>query len=268
MKRKFDSFISEQIEDRCMLKEGIMDRGIFKAMMLGGVAGAGKSFVVKRIRSGGIEAKIVNTDTFTEYFMKQQKSLFRKDSVYSDIFPETATEPIQTSFHDLFYDSSKRLVMSQLALYFNSMLPLICEATSTSMNSIVRRKSILERLGYDIAMVFVNTDIDTAIDRMRKREREVPEEVIREFFEKTKQTKPYLKSKFPLYLEINNTEGEINDDVILKAFKRVESFFMAPVQNDIGQDTITWMKKSDYKYLSPDLYSMEEIKTFANQWYR
>jgi len=52
------------------IMEGINDKGIFKAIMMGGSSASGKSYVISQITSGQINPKIVNTDTWVEHYMK------------------------------------------------------------------------------------------------------------------------------------------------------------------------------------------------------
>ena len=44
------------------LREGIEDKGIFKAMFMAGHPGAGKSYVLRKVKSGQVEPRLVNTD--------------------------------------------------------------------------------------------------------------------------------------------------------------------------------------------------------------
>lgn len=249
---RLSKFIYEQKQNDCLLTESINDKGIFKAIMLSGIPGAGKTYTIKQVVSGDIAAKVVNTDTWTEYFM----DTFKKEIKDSKL-----------SAHQLFYDKSTKLATSQLTLYLNSMLPLICDWTSTSHNAVIRRYSILKDLGYDIAMVHVNTSIDTAVERMKQRNRKLTREEIEDYYNLMRKIKPYTKSKFDIYIEINNEEGELTDDVIMKAFKRLSVFYSAPVQNKRGVDAIKMMKENGWKYLTPNIYTMEDLKYMTSSWY-
>ena len=223
-----------------LINEGIEDVGIFKAVFLAGIAGAGKSYVSSKVRSGLIEPRVVNTDTWIEYF---------GNDYYA------------------FYDTSKKLVRKQLSLYVNSMLPLICDQTSTNFNTVLRRQHILERMGYDTSMIFVNTSLEKSIERASKRERQVPKDEVIKYYERMSKIKPYLKSRFGIYMEIKNDDGELTDEIIQKAFKRMLFFYTSPVENPLGKQSIKMMKENGWKYLSPNIYTMDEIKTYTNRWY-
>jgi len=206
------------------------------------VHNSGKSYVIKKIKSGQLEPRIVNTDKFKEFF------------------GEWRTEAS--------FDRSKKLTTSQLALYLNSMLPLFIDATSSNVNAIIVRNNILESLGYDTAMVFVNVPLKTAIRRASQREREVPEEYVREVYEKFKKMKGFLRTKFPLFIEVKNDEGELTEKAIMNVFKKVSFFYTSPIRNPIGRENVRLMRENGWRYLTPNLYGESELKGIASGWFR
>lgn len=221
------------------LQESINDVGILKAMFMIGSPGSGKSYTLSQISSGRIPARVVNTDKFFEFF---------------------GNDP-------LFKDKSKQLTSSQLANYFNSLLPLFVDSTSSNPNNLIRRKGLLESIGYDVGAVFVHTDLELALERVRKRERKVPEEFIIKAYNRIEGLKGFYKGQFPNYYEIDNGDGELTSDTILKAFRKVSGFFHEPVHNPLGEHLIERMKESKEKYLTPNIYSMEYLKTLVSVWY-
>lgn len=243
---RLEGFVEEEI-----LAESILDRGIFKAVFMGGAAGSGKSYVAKKIKSGSIEPRIVNVDTHIEKFGAGSKG----DEQWADVY-------------DTFWDKSKHLTMSQLLLYINSCLPLFIDSTSTEPSNLVRRYNVLENIGYDMAFCFVDTSLETALQRNKDRQRTIPDELVKDYHDKSQKTKSFLRSKFPLFMEVKNDKGELNDEVVLNVFKKMLFFYDSPVQNPIGQDVIQKMRDNGYKYLTPELYSMSELKGMISSWYR
>jgi shikimate kinase len=224
------------------LTEGIEDKGIFKAVFLAGHPGSGKSYTLDRIKSGQIEPRIVNTDKFHEHY---------KNAEWANIG-----------------DKVMKLTKGQLVLYLNSMLPLAIDGTSGSIQAMLRRRGLLESMGYDTAMVFVNTDLETAIRRVQGRDRKVPEEFIRESFKKVNENKKFYRSKFDTFIEVDNNDGELTNKIIKHAFNFLTSFYNAPVKNLIGKRTIKKMKLNTWKYLDPNVMSRDEIKKIVSVWYR
>lgn len=228
------------------INESINDKGILKSIFLGGSPGAGKSHTLTKISSGDINPKVVNTDTWTEFLKAFKYDLWSKVE-----------------------DKIKYLTKTQLALYLNSMLPLWIDGTSANPSSLLRRKGILSSIGYDTAMVWVNTSLETSIKRAKKREREVPEEIIRDIYEKSVNLKPYYKKEFRDFWVINNDDGELTDKVVLNSFKKTTSFFSSPLKNPIGIKLIDDMKEMGHKYLTDtEQYDMQFIKKLVNTWYQ
>jgi shikimate kinase len=224
------------------LTEGIEDKGIFKAVFLAGHPGAGKSYTLDRIKSGQIEPRIVNTDKFVEHF---------KNADWMAIG-----------------DKVRRLNNAQLVLYLNSMLPLAVDGTSGSIQAMLRRRGLLESMGYDTAMVFVNTDLETAIRRVQSRDRKVEEEFIRESFKKLNENKKFYRSKFDTFIEVDNNDGELTNKAITHAFNFLTSFYNSPIKNPIGKRRVEKMKKNVWKQLNPKVMPLDEIKKIVSVWYR
>lgn len=224
------------------LIEGIEDKGIFKAVFLAGHPGSGKSYTLSRIKSGQIEPRIVNTDKFVEHY---------KNADWMKIG-----------------DRVRRLNNSQLVLYLNSMLPLAIDGTSGSISAMLRRRGLLESIGYDTAMVFVNTDLDTAIKRVQQRERKVDPEFIKKSFRQLNDNKAFYRSKFDTFIEVDNGEGELTDEAITHAFKFVTSFYNSPVKNPIGKRRMAEMRQKGWKYLDPNVMTLDEIKRIVSVWYK
>lgn len=95
--------------EKLLINESIEDKGILKSCFMSGTPGAGKSFVISKIKSGSIEPRIVNTDKFTEFIAN-----------YLNIDVSNVSGK---NWH-YFESDIKRLTSSQLALYINSLLPL------------------------------------------------------------------------------------------------------------------------------------------------
>jgi predicted kinase len=228
------------------INESVLDKGLLKATFLGGHSGAGKSHVLSKLTSGEIEPRIVNTDKFTE-FLKAFKI---------EQWPE-------------FEGKVKLLTKNQLTLNLNSMLPLWIDGTSSNPSSLLRRKGILSSIGYDTAMIWVNCSLETAIERAKKRAREVPEKFIREVYSKMDSLKPYYKKEFRDFMVVNNDDGELTDKVVLKAFKKSIAFFNSPVANPIGKKLIEEMKSDGHKYLiDTQYYDMAFLKKLVSTWYQ
>lgn len=222
------------------LNEGISDKGIFKACFMAGHPGSGKTYSLSRIKSGAIEPRIINTDKIYE-FLGTDAGLI---------------------------DKTKILIKKQLILYINSMLPLAVDGTSSKPNAVLRRYGILESFGYDMAMVFINCSLATAINRVKQRDRQVPEKIIIRAHNDVMKMKAFYKGKFPKFIEINNDKGELDNELILKAFKQMTSFYTSPIANPVGVGYVRKMKAEGWKYLSPHLHDIKDITKSVSIWYK
>jgi hypothetical protein len=216
------------------LQESIEDKGIFKAVFLGGVPGGGKTYTSKIIFPGDIQPRLLSIDYYFEAGSTPEKS--------------------------------KSLVQKQLYTWINSMLPLIIDGTSSKPEVILRRQGILESFGYETGIVYINTNPELAIKRMKQRKRTVPEKLIWDVDSSLKEIKGYLKGKFAWSMEIDNNEGELNNDAILAAYKASSKFFNSPLKNDIGIKNIKELRDKKEKYLSA-VYDISRIQQITKSWY-
>lgn len=242
---KLSSLIEQQ-----SINESIYDKGIFKAIFFSGLPGAGKSYTISKITDGNIQPRIVNFDKYAEFIGKK----YNIKDVGTEEFP--------------FIDQSKMMTISQLSMYINSMLPLFIDTTSNKINRTLMRDGILKSFGYDTGMIWINTSIEVAIERMKKRDRSVPINFIKMVYKKQNENIEYYKNHFrDMFIEIHNSEGELTNSTILSAYRKVSSFFNSEVNNPIGK---RYYKKSydSTGYLIPNSFkSLGEIKSRLSNWY-
>jgi len=230
---KFKSYITESINDK----------GILKACFMAGFPAAGKSYTIKQIKSGSIGVKTVNTDTWVEFFGSNIDWTELGDKV-------------------------KILTKEQLILYMNSLLPLWVDGTSSNSNALFRRKGILESIGYDTSMVWVQADLETILERNRNRKRNVDELFIIDTYNKLDRFKQYYKTQFNPFIIIDNNDGAFTNELVLEAYRKMSSFFSSPVKNFIGIDLINDMKSNGYKYLfDTDRYDKQYLNKLVDSWY-
>lgn len=235
------------------INESIEDKGILKACFMAGTPGAGKTYTINKVKSGQIEPRMVNTDKFTE-FVAQQLGMTPNDLNLD---------------WSIYKSKIKSLSSSQLALYINSLLPLWVDGTSSKPSAVFRRQGILKSIGYDAAMIWVDTDLETAIERNAQRERNVPEDFLRDVYKRIKNLKNYYKSEFRFFYEVGNNNGELDNEAIIEAFRKVSGFFNSPSENPIGKQLIKDMKSQGYKYLiDTEDYDMNVLKRLVKGWYR
>jgi predicted ABC-type ATPase len=205
---------------------------------------SGKSSVLTKITSGQISPRIVNVDKFVELFVGTSG---------------------QNIYDTPLYDKAKLLTKEQLFNYTNGLLPLIIDGTGADLGDVIKRKDILESIGYDTGMVMVSISKETALRRLAVRNAQGGRQVAIESFHKRhdaiERIKPQYRSMFDFYIDINNDDGMLTDDVVMKAFKQSLRFFTSPISNSIGSTIYQKMRSQGYKYLVPEIFSEQQLKS-------
>lgn len=147
------------------LQEGVYDPGIFKAYFLAGGPGSGKTFVTKAAFAG-LGLKLVNSDSVFEKYLK--------DEGLSMKMPESEKEK-----RDEIRQKAKINTASRMDLYIAGRLGLIIDGTARDFATISRQQRFLKILGYQTTMLFVNTSLDIALERNEKRDRSVPQNIVK-----------------------------------------------------------------------------------------
>ena len=143
------------------LQEGLYDPNIFKAFFLAGGPGSGKTFVT-RGAFGGTGLRVINSDqAFENALKKNNLSLKMPDS--------------ESEARDMLRARAKATTDKTLDLSIKGRLGMVIDGTGRDYDKINYQVGLLKQLGYDCYMVFVNTSLDVALERNRRRERTVPE---------------------------------------------------------------------------------------------
>ena len=137
------------------LQEGVYDPNILKAFFLAGGPGSGKSYVVQRT-TGGMGMRVVNSD------IEFEKKL--KDAGLSLDIRE-----LDPTIRDEIRGRAKKITAKRKANYIEGRLGLIIDGTGKDYDKIAKQATQLKQLGYDVHMIFVNTSLDTALERNAKR---------------------------------------------------------------------------------------------------
>ena len=147
-----------------ILREGVYDPGIFKAFFLAGGPGSGKTFVT-RSAFGGTGLKLVNSDaSFERGLKKAGLSLKMPDQ--------------EEYFRNIVRAKAKMTTATQLDTYMQGRLGLVIDATGRDLNVINNQKRLLDQIGYDSYMIFVNTSLEVALERNQNRPRSIPEYIV------------------------------------------------------------------------------------------
>jgi len=152
------------------ITEGPHDPYQYKAIFFAGSPGAGKTYVARKLAGvfGGL--KQVNMDIIFKHLMTKKNLSWKMP-------PEEEPEREKQR------QRSKELVAKQQQTYADSGLGLLIDSTGRILGTVRRIKDELEDKGYETTMIFVNTDLETALRRNKERERTLPDKLIHQNYD-------------------------------------------------------------------------------------
>jgi len=176
--------------------EGRFDPYQNKAIFFAGVPGAGKTFIARQLASVFYGLKQVNPDAAF-------KHLLRNRNLSLKMPPEEETP------REIERQRSKQITGKQQQMYQQGNLGMMIDTTGRSYDRVSDTKKELEAQGYETAMIYVDADIETSIERNRKRERSIPEKVLMSNFGTVKANVPRFEQLFGGRLfKIDNSYAE------------------------------------------------------------
>ena len=219
---------------------GVYDPNIFKVVFLAGGPGSGKSAIAKALF--GLKGtcsytglKSVNSDRFFEYLLKKEglPSDFRNMS-------KAQFEKI-TEGEGSVRARAKKLNTKQFDSWLDGRLGVIIDGTGDNPLKIINQAKFLKsNYGYEPMMVFVNTSLNKAIDRNNKRDRKLPEKLVREIWNGAQEGIKKYKKYFKNFVEIDNSKDVKKIELDKKVQKSVSSFLRKPITNAKAK---AWIKK-------------------------
>ena len=205
------------------LQEGLYDPNIFKAFFLAGGPGSGKSYVAGKA-TGGTGLKMVNSDPAFEH-------LLTKAGLSLKMPPE------EFERKEVVRGKAKAVAGKMKGNYLEGRLGMIIDGTGKDAGKILYQKNMLEELGYDTYMIFVNTSVDVALANNAQRPRSLPEADVVKMWKAVQNNIGQFSNMFRgnLIIVDNNDAGE---DILMGIYKRVKAALRKKVQNTRAKN---WM---------------------------
>ena len=210
------------------LQEGLNDPNIFKAFFLAGGPGSGKSYVVRKT-TGGTGLPIVNSDdAFGRYL---------KIAGLSQKMPED-----ETAERDVERKRAKRVTKAREGGYVEGRLGIIIDGTGKDYDKIANQSIKLRQLGYDTHMIFVNTSLDTALERNAKRDRSVPDSIAIKSWKDVQSNIGKFSQHFRQnFLVVDNNDA--TEDVMTPVFKQIKGLLRKKVKSPIAKQWVMQQMK-------------------------
>ena len=225
--------LDEQFElfsEKVDLQAGINDPGIFKAVFLAGGPGSGKSFIVGKTALTTLGLKLINSDDAFEIQLKK---------VGLDTTPEDIFSPAGQAVRG----KAKALTKLRQKLALNGRLGLVVDGTGKDFDKIKKQSDELKRIGYETGMIFVNTDLDTALARNRARKRTLPDEDVTKMWKAVQNNigkfQAYYGDKF---IVVDNSEGADYNTNVMNAYRKMSKWIKTPAKTPISKKWIAMQK--------------------------
>ena len=161
--------------------------------------------------------KVVNSDDAFEAAMKKAGMEMSSDNIFSPKGQEIRGK-------------AKSLTGKKEERFIKGRLGLVIDGTGKDPNKVKAQAKKLKDIGYDVAMIFVNTDLDTAIKRDAERQRTIGKEEATKYWILVQANigsfqRMFGKDKF---LVVDNSEGKDYQKETLRAYRDAKKFTDGP----------------------------------------
>jgi len=208
-----------------VISEGVYDPNIFKAIILAGGPGSGKSYVAGKTMQGhGL--KVVNSDQQFEYLLDKLK--MSKNMASADM---SKYDPVRARAKDM---TSKKMTN-----YIDGRLGMIIDGTGADYEKIKRIYIMLKNIGYDVYMVFVNTSLEVAHERNQKRTRTLPKDIVDQSWRAVQNNIGKFQNLFGGGNMIIVDNNNASDNVLSKIWKKIRGLLKKPITNIIAKKWIS-----------------------------
>ena len=226
MEKTFADFV-----DIPELEEGVNDPAIFKAVFLAGGPGSGKSFMVGQTGLNSLGFKVVNSDQQFEVALKKAGMSQTPDDIFS-----TKGQSLR--------DRAKFVTAKRKSGFLDGRLGLVIDGTGRDYEKISKQKRELEKLGYETAMIMVNTSLQTAVGRDQARERTLGKDAITPMWKSVQQNIGKFSNLFKQnFFIVDNSDGADFKKGALSVYRNISAWSKRPPQKPIAQRWIKNQKK-------------------------
>jgi dephospho-CoA kinase len=191
--------------------EGLYDPHIFKALIVIGGPGSGKS-VISRALVAGSGLRTVNVDDFYEMIKKRQgMGDFEVPKVDPDFVKSRESRKLRRN------------------LLLDGRVGILLDVTGRWKPSVLKEIESLKKFGYDVAVLSVKTGVKTAIKRQSMRARKIDPQTVIEFHSQVQQNIPTYRERLGKnFVTIDNT-GTKSVDQLLSEPTQLNDMIAAPL---------------------------------------
>ena len=214
------------------LKEGVYDPNIFKAVFMAGGPGSGKSHIAGKA-TGGLGLKIINSDDAFERFLTKEGLSLK--------MPDSETIP-----RDIERERAKKVTASKKFHAIQGRLGILIDGTGHIYDKIAKQATMLQQLGYETSMVFVNTSLEVALTRNANRPRSVQPTLVKKSWKDVQNNMGKFQNFFGRSRFFIVDNNGVEEDMLEISTKHIKRAVLKPVKNNIASAWIAnELKKKD-----------------------
>ena len=216
---------------KTFINEGVNDPSIFKAVFLAGGPGAGKLFVVGKTALPALGFRLINSDEAFEAALNKAGLT-------------TSAEDIASAQGQALRAKAKALTGKIMLRALEGRNGIVVDGTGKDYAKIKKQVDELRKLGYAVKMIFVNTDLDTALERNRMRNRSLPDAKVEEMWKDVQKNIGKFQGLFRNRLIVlDNSKGSDIERSTIEAYKDVKTWASKPPENKIAAKWIKSQRK-------------------------
>ena len=209
------------------LMEGVNDPSIFKAVFLAGGPGSGKSFVVGKTALQALGFRLINSDDAFEKGLKKAGLTTDPDDIAS-----AQGQAVRAK--------AKALTGKIMTRALEGRMGIVIDGTGKDYAKIKKQVDLLRTLGYAVHMLFVNTDLDTALERNRMRPRSLADDLVTKMWKDVQKNIGKFQGLFRnRMIVIDNSKGSDIEASTLEAYKDIKTWAAKAPENSIA---VKWIK--------------------------
>ena len=220
----------KNFDDIRYLQEGLYDPNIFKAFFLAGGPGSGKTFVTRNA-FGGTGLRQINSDSAFERALRKNGLSLK--------MPEDEAES-----RDILRARAKGTTDKTMDLSIKGRLGMVIDGTGRDYDKIANQKALLQLLGYDCYMIFVNTSLEVALERNQTRSRSIPEYIVQKSWKGVQANMGAFQKVFGhskmLIVDNNRDDKELVTQTLNTASRFIRSRLRTKPETQIA---MSWIKR-------------------------
>lgn len=216
-----------RITELVPLLEGIHDPATFKAVFVVGGPGSGKSYIVDRVGLRALGFVSVNSDEALTHLMHKAHLSLKMP-------------PEEEGRREAVRRRAKEVTAHKFRHALDGRLGLIIDGTGEDYTKVESLVENLKELGYKCYMIFVNTNLETALERNERRERSVPTHIVERKWQGAQDNRERFEEIVDEFSVIdNNGDGDETGPQIDKTHRSLRRWLL---QKPEGPEVDRWIE--------------------------